>query len=136
MDAMRSIRGRSARRVWTTRESGSDECAVQAVILAGGSGTRLRPLTSRVAKPVVTLVDRPFIVYMLDWLRRHGVSEAILCCGFGALGVTAVLGDASRYGIALRYVAESEPLGTGRPLVLARELLQERFVICNGDILP
>ena len=45
---------------------------MQAVILAGGSGTRLRPLTERVAKPVVTLVDRPFIVYMLDWLRRHG----------------------------------------------------------------
>jgi mannose-1-phosphate guanylyltransferase len=108
---------------------------VQAVILAGGSGTRLRPLTSRVAKPVVTLVDRPFIVYMLDWLRRHGVSEAILCCGFGADGVQAVLGDGSRYGIALRYVAESEPLGTGGPLLLARELLQERFVVCNGDVL-
>ena len=108
---------------------------MQAVILAGGSGTRLRPLTSRVAKPVVTLVDRPFIVYMLDWLRRHGCTDVVLCCGFGAQGVAAVLGDGSDHGVSLRYVAESEPLGTGGPLLLARELLDERFVVCNGDIL-
>jgi mannose-1-phosphate guanylyltransferase len=108
---------------------------MQAVILAGGAGTRLRPLTSRVAKPVVTLVDRPFIAYMLDWLRHHGVTDVILCCGFLADGVRAVLGDGSRYGVALRYVAESEPLGTGGPLLHARELLAERFVVCNGDIL-
>ncbi|MGA3362472.1 MAG: NDP-sugar synthase [Solirubrobacteraceae bacterium] len=108
---------------------------MQAVILAGGSGTRLRPLTSRVAKPVVTLVNRPFIVYMLDWLRRHGCTDVILCCGFQAEGVQAVLGDGSAHGVSLRYVAESEPLGTGGPLLLARELLGERFVVCNGDIL-
>src|ERR1700722_5443817 len=126
------------------RESGSDERSrsrrtpgrpMQAVILAGGSGTRLRPLTSRVAKPVVTLVDRPFIVFMLDWLRRHGCSDVILCCGFQAGGVRSVLGDGSRYGISLRYVEESEPLGTGGPLLLASDLLDERFVVCNGDIL-
>jgi len=108
---------------------------MQAVILAGGSGTRLRPLTSRVAKPVVTLVDRPFIVFVLDWLRRHDFTDVILCCGFQADGVRAVLGDGSRHGVSLRYVAESEPLGTGGPLLLAGELLDERFVVCNGDIL-
>jgi mannose-1-phosphate guanylyltransferase len=108
---------------------------MQAVILAGGAGTRLWPLTARIAKPVVTLVDRPFIVYMLDWLRGHGVSDVILCCGFGGDGVREVLGDGARYGIQLRYVAESEPLGTGGPLRLAQELLDERFVVCNGDIL-
>lgn len=108
---------------------------MQAVILAGGEGTRLRPLTSRVAKPVVTLVDRPFIAYMLGWLRRHGVDEVILCCGFGAAGVRSVLGDGSAYGVALRYVEESEPLGTAGPLKLAAEHLDERFIVCNGDIL-
>jgi mannose-1-phosphate guanylyltransferase len=108
---------------------------MQAVILAGGAGTRLRPLTTRVAKPVVTLVDRPFIVYMLEWLRRHGVDEVILCCGFGADGVRAVLGEDSRYGLRLRYVEESEPLGTAGPLALAREHLEPRFFVCNGDIL-
>ena len=108
---------------------------MQGVILAGGAGTRLWPLTARVAKPVVTLVDRPFIVYMLDWLRQHGVTDVILCCGFGGEGVRAVLGDGARYGIRLRYVEESEPLGTGGPLRLAEELLDERFVVCNGDVL-
>jgi mannose-1-phosphate guanylyltransferase len=110
---------------------------MRAVILAGGEGTRLRPLTSRVAKPVVTLVDRPFIVYMLDWLRRHGVEDILLCCGFGADGVRAVLGDGTRYGVALEYVEEQEPLGTAGPLALARERLEDepRFVVCNGDVL-
>jgi len=108
---------------------------MQAVILAGGEGTRLRPLTSRVAKPVVTLVDRPFIAYMLQWLRRQGVDEAILCCGFGASSVREVLGDGSRYGITLRYVEERERLGTAGPLLLAQELLGERFLVCNGDVL-
>jgi mannose-1-phosphate guanylyltransferase len=119
------------------RGSASDEerRALQAVILAGGEGTRLRPLTTLTAKPVVTLVDRPFIVYMLEWLRRHGVDEVILCCGFGAEGVRAVLGDGSRYGLALRYVEESEPLGTAGPLKLAAEHLGQRFIVCNGDIL-
>jgi mannose-1-phosphate guanylyltransferase len=108
---------------------------MQAVILAGGEGTRLRPLTTLVAKPVVTLVDRPFIVYMLQWLRRHGADDVILCCGFGADGVRAVLGDGSRYGVRLRYVEESVPLGTAGPLLLAQELLEERFLVCNGDVL-
>jgi len=108
---------------------------MQAVILAGGEGTRLRPLTARVAKPVVTLVDRPFIAYMLEWLRRHGVDQAILCCGFGADGVREVLGDGAGYGLRLDYVEELEPLGTAGPLALARELLDERFLVLNGDIL-
>jgi mannose-1-phosphate guanylyltransferase len=110
---------------------------MRAVILAGGAGTRLRPLTSRVAKPVVTLVDRPFIVYMLDWLRRNAVEDILLCCGFGAEGVRAVLGDGSRYGVRLAYVEEKEPLGTAGPLALAREQLESepRFVVCNGDVL-
>ena len=108
---------------------------MQAVILVGGEGTRLRPLTSSIPKTVVPLVDRPFIVYMLEWLRRHGVDDVILCCGFGADGVRAVLGDGSDYGLRLRYVVESEPLGTAGPLALAREYLEPRVVVCNGDIL-
>ena len=66
---------------------------MQALILAGGEGTRLRPLTSTVPKPVVPLVDRPFIAYMLDWLRGHGVDDVVLSCGHMAAGVRDVLGD-------------------------------------------
>jgi mannose-1-phosphate guanylyltransferase len=108
---------------------------MQAVILAGGEGTRLRPLTSRVAKPVVTLVDRPFIAYMLEWLHRHGVTDVVLACGFLASRVRAELGDGSHYGLRLRYVEEPEPLGTGGALRHAGELLEDRFLVCNGDVL-
>lgn len=108
---------------------------MQALILVGGEGTRLRPLTSTVPKPVVTLVDRPFMVYMLEWLRGHGIDDVILSCGFMADGVRDVLGDGSALGIRLRYVQEPEPLGTGGALKYAEDLLEERFFMLNGDIL-
>jgi mannose-1-phosphate guanylyltransferase len=108
---------------------------MQALILAGGEGTRLRPLTSTVPKPVVPLVDRPFIAFMLDWLRGHGVSDVIMSCGFLASGVRNVLGDGSAYGLRLRYVEEPQPLGTGGALKFAETLLDERFLMLNGDVL-
>ena len=72
---------------------------MQALILAGGEGTRLRPLTTTIPKPVVPLVDRPFIAFMLDWLHGHGVDDVIMSCGFLASGVRNVLGDGSAYGL-------------------------------------
>jgi mannose-1-phosphate guanylyltransferase len=108
---------------------------LQALILAGGEGTRLRPLTSTIPKPVVPLVDRPFVSYMLEWLRRHGVDDVILSCGFMAQGVRDVLGDGADLGLRLRYMEEPHPLGTGGALKYAEGLLDERFFMLNGDIL-
>src|ERR671913_802442 len=108
---------------------------MQALILAGGEGTRLRPLTSAVPKPVVPLVDRPFIAFMLEWLRGHGVDDVIMSCGFLGDGVRSVLGDGSAYGLRLRYVEEPRPLGTGGALKFAESLLDERFLMLNGDVL-
>ncbi len=108
---------------------------MQALILAGGEGTRLRPLTSRVPKPVVPLVDRPFIAFMIEWLRGHGVTEVILSCGFMADGVSSVLGDGAELGVALSYVQEPEPLGTGGALKFAEAMLHDRFLMLNGDVL-
>src|SRR3954464_15987542 len=108
---------------------------MQAVILAGGEGTRLRPLTSTVPKPVVPLVDRPFIAYMLEWLGRHGVDDVVMSCGFMASGVRNVLGDGAAYGMRIRYVEEPRPLGTGGALKFAESLLDERFLMLNGDVL-
>jgi mannose-1-phosphate guanylyltransferase len=108
---------------------------VQALILAGGEGTRLRPLTSTIPKPVVPLVDRPFISYMLEWLRGHGVDDVILGCGFMADRVQRVLGDGSDLGIRLRYLEEPGPLGTGGALKFAEEFLEARFFMLNGDVL-
>ena len=108
---------------------------MQAVILVGGEGTRLRPLTSTVPKPVVPLVDRPFIVYMLEWLKRHGVDDVVLSCGFLATSVRNVLGDGSQYGLRLRFVEEPEPRGTAGALKYAESFLDERFLMLNGDVL-
>jgi mannose-1-phosphate guanylyltransferase len=105
------------------------------VILVGGQGTRLRPLTSNVPKPIVTLVDRPFISFMLEWLRGHDVDDVIMSCGFLADSVRAVLGDGSELGIRLRFVEEPEPRGTAGALKLAEPMLDESFLMLNGDVL-
>ena len=108
---------------------------MQALILAGGEGTRLRPLTSTIPKPVVPLANRPHMAFMIDWLRRHGVDDVVLSCGFMAEGVRRVLGDGDELGVRLRYVEEPTPLGTGGALRFAGELLDERFLMLNGDVL-
>jgi len=109
---------------------------MQALILVGGEGTRLRPLTSpALPKPVVPLVDRPFLAYMLEWLARHGVDEVIMSCGFGAGAVRDALGDGSAFGVSLRFVEEPEPRGTAGALKYAEEFLGERFLMLNGDVL-
>ena len=108
---------------------------MQALILAGGEGTRLRPLTTKVPKPVVPLANRPFISYMLDWLEGHGFDDIVMSCGFLAEGVRKVLGSGDRGGITIQYVEETEPLGTAGPVKLAEPMLAERFAVLNGDIL-
>ena len=109
---------------------------MQALVLAGGEGTRLRPLTLTVPKPVLPLAGRPFMTFMLDWLGRHGVDEVILSCGFKSDAVREVLGDIYA-GMRLRYVVEEEPLGTAGPVRLAADdgLLRDRLLVLNGDCL-
>src|SRR3954466_456919 len=109
---------------------------MQALVLAGGEGTRLRPLTYTTPKPVMPLAGRPFLSFMLDWASGHGVDEAILSCGFRSEDVRRVLGDIYN-GMRLRYVVEEEPLGTAGPVRLAYDegLLDERLLVLNGDVL-
>jgi mannose-1-phosphate guanylyltransferase len=109
---------------------------MQALVLAGGEGTRLRPLTHTVPKPVMPLAGRPFLTFMLDWLREHRVDNALLSCGFLAHQVEDVLGD-DYEGMRLTYVHEDEPLGTAGPVRLAADegLLEDRLFILNGDVL-
>jgi mannose-1-phosphate guanylyltransferase len=113
---------------------------VQAIVLVGGKGTRLRPLTDRVPKPALTLVDRPFLAYMVEWLAAHGVEEAILACGFlPDVLREALRGEEDRAGVRIRYVAEPEPLGTAGAIRFAADQLgdelDERFLALNGDVL-
>jgi mannose-1-phosphate guanylyltransferase len=108
---------------------------MQAVILVGGEGTRLRPLTSTVPKPVVPLVDRPFMAYMLEWLVAHGVTDVVMLMGYLPTAVRNVLGDGSAWGLSIKYVEEPDPRGTAGALKFAESLLEERFFMLNGDVL-
>ncbi|MCK9247965.1 MAG: NDP-sugar synthase [Solirubrobacteraceae bacterium] len=110
--------------------------SVQAVILVGGRGTRLRPLTSNRPKPIVPLVDRPFMAYMLEWIASHGITDVILCCGFLADSMIEELGDGSAWGVRITWVQEPEPRGTAGALWYAEPHLRgDRFVMLNGDVL-
>jgi len=109
--------------------------ALQAVILAGGQGTRLRPLTLSRAKPVVPLLNRPILAYQFALLRAHGVSDVVLACSYRVADVRAALGDAEHLGVKLRYVVEHEPLGTGGGVRNASDLLSGTLFVLNGDIL-
>src|SRR3954452_3655198 len=110
---------------------------MQALILAGGEGTRLRPLTQTIPKPAIQLVDRPFLRFVIDWLASHGVDEVIVASGFGADELRAALGEGGSGGPSIAYITEHEPLGTGGPLRLAADqgALAERFLVLNGDVL-
>ncbi|HWO84356.1 MAG TPA: NDP-sugar synthase [Solirubrobacterales bacterium] len=113
---------------------------MQAIVLVGGEGTRLRPLTTHVPKPAVTLVDRPFLAYAIEWLAGHGVAEVVLACGFlPDVLREALAGEEERAGVEITYVAEPEPLGTAGAIRFAAEALgdrlEDRFLALNGDVL-
>jgi mannose-1-phosphate guanylyltransferase len=108
---------------------------LQALILVGGHGTRLRPITLTLPKPVIPLVDRPFMRYMIDWLAHHGVDDIVMACGFLPDALREVLGDEIPGGPRLRYVAEPEPRGTAGAIKHAEDLLEDRFFALNGDVL-
>jgi mannose-1-phosphate guanylyltransferase len=105
------------------------------VILAGGQGTRLRPLTLARAKPVVPLLNRPFLAYQLALLRQHGVTDVILSCSYRVQDVQRALGDGGGLGVRLRYVVEAEPLGTGGGVRNAADLASGSVFVLNGDVL-
>ncbi len=113
---------------------------MQAIVLVGGEGTRLRPLTETVPKPALTLVDRPFLAYMIEWLAAHGVTEVVLACGFLPEVLREALGDEEdRAGVAIRYVTEPQPLGTAGAIRFAADELggdlEGPFLALNGDVL-
>ena len=105
------------------------------MILAGGQGTRLRPLTLARAKPVVPLLNRPFLAYQLALLRQHGVTDVILSCSYRVQDVQRALGDGGGLGVRLRYVVEAEPLGTGGGVRNAADLASGSVFVLNGDVL-
>lgn len=108
----------------------------QAVVLVGGAGTRLRPLTDTRPKPMMALVDRPFVAHQIDLLRRHGIDDVIFSCGYRPDALRAHFGDRSAEGVRFRYVVDPEPLGTAGAIKNAEDLIDDAaFLVLNGDIL-
>jgi len=108
---------------------------MQAVILVGGEGTRLRPLTYAVPKPMAPLLGRPFIGWIIERLRVAGVDEVILSCCYMPEAIEAYFGDGRKHGVKLHYVFEEEPLGTAGAVKNAVQRVTGTFYVCNGDIL-
>jgi len=108
--------------------------SLPAVILVGGEGTRLRPLTARRPKPMLPLVDRPLLAYTFEHLRRHGVGAAVLSCGYMPTQIREHFGDEVE-GMSLAYCVEERPLGTGGAIGYAARELGETFLALNGDSL-
>jgi len=106
-----------------------------ALILIGGAGTRLRPFTCDFPKPLLPVVNRPFLEYQFDVLRRHGVRDVVLCTAYKPALFHSTLGDGRRLGLRLRYVHERRPLGTGGAVSNAQALLRATTLILNGDVL-
>lgn len=110
---------------------------MKAVILVGGQGTRLRPLTENTPKPLIPLVNRPFLDHILYLLRTHGITDVVLAVAYHAERFEEAYGDGSHLGMRLTYVREEEAMGTGGAIKNVEGHLDpgETFVVFNGDIL-
>jgi mannose-1-phosphate guanylyltransferase/phosphomannomutase len=108
---------------------------MKAVIMAGGKGTRLRPLTSRQPKPMVPIVNIPCMEHIVNLLERHGFEDILVTLEFMPEVIQEYFGDGSRWDVRMEYSIEEEPLGTAGSVKFAEDKLTERFIIVSGDAL-
>jgi mannose-1-phosphate guanylyltransferase/phosphomannomutase len=108
---------------------------VKAVIMAGGEGSRLRPLTSNQPKPLLPIANRPMMEHVIDLLRQHGITDIVVTLAFMPDAIRQHFGDGSDYGVSIEYVVEREPLGTAGSVKNAAHLLDEPFLVISGDVL-
>ena len=108
---------------------------MKAVIQAGGRGTRLRPYTLVLPKPLMPMGDIPIIEVLLKWLRRWGIKDTWITVGYLGELIRSLCGDGCQWDMAIKYSKETEPLGTIGPLRLIKDQLDETFLTINGDII-
>lgn len=110
--------------------------SMKGIIIAGGLGTRLRPLTYRRPKPLVPVANRPFLEYQVALLRKHGIEDIVFATNYMADRIESHFGDGSRFGVRMRYALEETPLGTGGAIRNAADLFPgEAVIVFNGDVL-
>jgi len=108
---------------------------MKGLILAGGKGTRLRPLTVNTPKPVVPVANSPFLLYQVDLMKSGGIDEIILSLSYQPRKIEDLLKDGSDYGVTIRYAVEASPLGTGGAFKNAEEHIDSTTIVFNGDVL-
>ena len=108
---------------------------MKAVIQCGGKGTRLRPYTTVLPKPLMPVGSRPVLEMLLKWLRRNGIQEVFITTGYLGHLIRSVCGDGRQWNMSIKYTDEKEPLGTIGPLSLLRDSLDKTFLVINGDVI-
>ena len=108
---------------------------MKAVILAGGLGTRLKPFTEVIPKPLLPIGEKAVLEIQIEHLKKHGVNEIYLATNYKSNYIENFFGDGSRYGVELIISREEKPLGTVGPLTLLKNKLKEPFIVMNGDVL-
>jgi mannose-1-phosphate guanylyltransferase / phosphomannomutase len=108
---------------------------MKAVIMAGGEGTRLRPLTSNAPKPMLPVANRPMMEHVVHLLRRHGFDDIVVTVAFMPNAIKNYFGDGREFGVKIRYADEPVPLGTAGSVGNAKHLLDERFLVISGDVI-
>ena len=106
---------------------------VQAVILAGGLGTRMRPWTETVPKPLLAVGEKPFLQHQIELLVRHGITDVVLLVAYLGEQIEEYFGDGKAFGCRISYSYEASPMGTGGALKNAEKLLGREFLVVNGD---
>src|ERR1700733_13575811 len=108
---------------------------MKAVIMAGGEGTRLRPLTSNQPKPMMPLVNRPMMEHIIDLLKKHGFEEIVVTVAFQANTIRTYFGNGAEFGGRMVYATEETPLGTAGSVRNAMDELDQPFLVISGDVL-
>ena len=106
---------------------------MKAIILAGGLGERLRPLTDETPKPLLPVNDKPIIQHAIENFKKHGILNIILSIGYKSDKIKKYFGDGSKFGVNITYCIEDTPLGTGGAIKKAAEDIDETFIAINGD---
>jgi len=106
---------------------------LKAVVIAGGRGTRLRPFTDSIPKPMMLVNGKPFLLYLLENLKGNGILDFVFCVGYLGEQIEEYFGGGGGFGCHIEYAHEKEPLGTGGALKNAAELVGDRFLALNGD---
>lgn len=106
---------------------------MQAVIMAGGYGTRLRPLTNEIPKPMVPIIDKPIIGLIVELLKKYGFDDIIITLGYKPQEIISYIGDGSKFGVQVRYNIEEQPLGTAGSVKNVFNMLENTFLVISGD---